>query len=289
MGNKESSPSETPFHGKPENNEANHDLEKARLAVKQAEKKFKKRFEKYEPYDLSEIGSIFEKARKKADISAFYIAQKRINLIIRNSKLVYKILKKKRASNNSDDYGESLDNPDDYFDALDKANNLKEQLEIEIAELQLEMAKQAGLKAEHNKKLLDNISTSELNNSISSSNSNDENMKLDEARKYLKFSKRKIYQKAENHEMPCHQEKPGSNYIFIKSELDKWVRDGMQKTGFSKNVPGKKSHQFTFKVPLAPFTNVFIDKGYLTPSNAEKLVNRFNPISPIKNDTSKIE
>jgi excisionase family DNA binding protein len=275
MGNKESSPSETPFHGKPENNEANHELEKAQLAVKQAEKEFKKRFEKYEPYDLSEIGSIFENARKKADISAFYIAQKRINLIIRNSDLVYKILKKKRASNNSDDYGESLDNPDDYFDALDKAKNLKKQLEIEIAELQLETTKQAQSGIDHHEKS-SSIVLSKDSGSISETNKDNELLTTKELAKELKISESTIYHKSIEGKLDIPR--IGRNYRIRRSEIGKLIETDKTKKQFCKE---KCIPEYIFKVPRELITNVFVAHGYLTEPNAGKMVERFI-LSPSK-------
>jgi hypothetical protein len=134
-----------------------------------AEKKFKERFKDYEPYELNEIREIIQKVKKRPKkdkighkLDEFRIVQEKINLIIKNSELIYQILENE----------ESIDDPDGYYSELEHINQLKRQFEREIAKLQLEIAREADstVKPEDGKpkiKISSGMDTSTLTSSAS--------------------------------------------------------------------------------------------------------------------------
>jgi excisionase family DNA binding protein len=136
---------------------------------------------------------------------------------------------------------------------------------------------------------------SEKNNSLSDtgevapSKTPEKNMTLKEVAAYLKRGTRTIYKWAKSGEIPCH--KPaGNNYIFIRSEIDEWIRAGkpkIQKPAISETALENQPEYF-FKVQSELFTDIFVEHGYLTKPNGERMAARFKA-PPKEKNVPKIE
>jgi excisionase family DNA binding protein len=234
----------------------------------------------YEPHDLSEIKKIIQKvkgqtAKQGVDqkLNAFDIALRKIDLIIKNNEMMFPLL------NNAG----VINDPDDYFMAVDAANNLKEQFKIEIAELKLVSPSTASPCTEpgmEDKSGKPSVKTSSQTDSPISEANDTNHLSVKEVAEYLRCSPSKIYHMMPKGEIPYHL--MGQTPRFIRSEIDEWVKSSKPKTQIPETTKadcdknGKKKHHFTFKVPLEPFTNVFIEKGYLDNDNARLMNDRFS-------------
>jgi excisionase family DNA binding protein len=165
---------------------------------------------------------------------------------------------------------------------LEIANNLKTQVEIEIAELQLEAAKETETTVEPLDSKLGDTAASKEDNSTAKPGIADERMNLKEVAKYLRMSESTIYHWVLEGKIPYYQPTGGGKYYFLKDELDKWIKGCKPKTPIAekiKTVPEKgtkKKHHFTFKISLEPFTDVFVQEGYLDKENASLMNDRFS-------------
>ncbi|GHT84326.1 hypothetical protein FACS1894137_07230 [Spirochaetia bacterium] len=250
-------------------------LERVRQVRKKVDKEFRERFRNFEPYKLEEIERIISKVKKdnaneknEQKVSAFLIALEKIELIIKNSRLVYENLEKE---------GE-ISAPENYWNALDEANNLKKQLEIEIAELRLETSKQAEPNID--KKSINDFPL-ETNNPTTEPSTDKLYITLKELAIILSVSESTFYH---NKEIITPYLGIGG-YRFPSSDIDKLRIALKSKSASKKNVdavskmpiPNKeKKHHFIFQVSLEPFTNVFVEKGYIDKDNAILMNDRFS-------------
>jgi excisionase family DNA binding protein len=167
-----------------------------------------------------------------------------------------------------------------YFDELDKANNLKKQLEIEIAELQLKAKKQAESNVKFKDEKIHTETSSEADGSTAK-----QYMSSGEVAAKLHLSESTIYHKTSNNEIPCHR--IGRKLIFIQDEIDEWLKSRKPVTPVPEKLEiesiKKKKRHFIFTVPLDPFTNVFVREGYMDHDNAILMNDRFSK-NPQKGD-----
>jgi excisionase family DNA binding protein len=103
-------------------------------------------------------------------------------------------------------------------------------------------------------------------------------MKSQEVANLLTVSKRIIDQMILDGAIPFRR--IGRRVIFIKSEIDEWIFARKAITPVSEEpetCPKKsKKHHFTFQIPLEPYTNAFVEKGFLDNDNAALLNDRFS-------------
>jgi hypothetical protein len=239
---------------------AQKDLQKQQ---KEFEENFRKDHKDYEPYELSEIKikiqEVKEQTKKKKikhKLKAFKVALARIKSIIQNSELLYEKLSIKG----------DLDDPDHYFCELTEANNLKRHFEIEIAELE------DLLKSESN--LLKC------------------NFTLDEAAEEIGCSSNTLYHVLgkTNDEF-----KSGGRYHIRKDQIPEIIQlMNSKSSSVEESIPvtkkkTKKENHFTFTVPLEPFTNAFVDEGYLDKDNALLMNDRFSKEPKLSMDNNKIQ
>jgi excisionase family DNA binding protein len=241
----------------------------------------------YEPHDLSEIKKIIQKVKEQTakqgvdqKLNAFDIALGKIDLIIKNNEMMFPLL------NNAG----VINDPDDYFMAVDAANNLKEQFKIEIAELKLaRLSTEPGMEDKSGKP---SVKTSSQTDSPISEANDTNHLSVKEVAEYLRCSPSKIYHMMPKGEIPYHL--MGQTPRFIRSEIDEWVKSSKPKTQIPETTKadcdkgGKKKRHFTFNVPLEPFTNVFVEKGYLDNDNAKLMNDRFSK-SPIRSEEDVIK
>jgi excisionase family DNA binding protein len=246
------------------------EFQQARKKQKESEKVFRERFKEYEPYDLSEIKNIFQKAIESTDLSVFLITLKRINQIIHNSELVYQKLKEEG----------SIDDPD-YFDEKDKADNLKERLEIAILNLGVEAAKQPRSDATPKKAPIIPEKRNALSdtNGAMENNTPDENcMTVEEVAERLGISESTVYHWSLENKIPVSP--IGRLLRFRMEDIEKRRCEGtlgkLVNTGASSKKTRKNKHHFIFTKPLEPFINVFVQEGYLDEENAILMNDRFS-------------
>ena len=55
---------------------------------------------------------------------------------------------------------------------------------------------------------------------------NKQHMTPDEVAEYLNIQKTTLYHHTRNKEIPCHKRPGGRNLIFVKAEIDAWLRNG---------------------------------------------------------------
>jgi excisionase family DNA binding protein len=265
---------QTPYYplntgGYPIDPEAERKFQEIMAEARKNEEKFKEKYKGYEPYDLTEIEKIIQKAKNqtkkatnKQKLGTFQIVHQEIVLIIENRKSVHKLLEKES----------SIDDLDYYYDELYRANNLKMQFEIEINKLQLETAKQTETTVELKSRNPEGNVSSKVNSSIAGTDTSDKIMTVKEVAKYLKVSTSTIYHKVLKNEIPSAQ--IGKKRVFPKSKIDDWINTGGSKT--QPNKGSKTKHHFTFTVSLEPFTNVFVQEEYLDHDNAVLMNDRFS-------------
>jgi hypothetical protein len=260
------------------------DFLRAKEQGKKASKEFREKYKGYEPYDLQEIENIIQQVIKQTTkgsiedkISAYSIALDKTNLIIKNSQSVYDDLEKEG----------SISEPEVYCEAKQKAKNLKQNLEIKITELKLEITKQAESNVEHNDKKPEDKASSDLNSPVMNDSNRifeDKNVfTVEEAAEHWQVSESSISHWISEEIIEC-------DYIgrlprFTKTqllEISKAFNRKNNERKLKKQKPGivsrseKPKHHFIFKIPLEKFTNVFVQEGYLDDENAILMNDRFS-------------
>jgi predicted DNA-binding transcriptional regulator AlpA len=251
----------------------------------------------YEPYDLSELGRIAREAEKASGkikdpdskIRCLTLAIEEIGLIIDNSILVKRKM---------DQAGEFYD-PVEIQNQIDLAISIRKRLELKIHELQLAELQPGITKQNESGNKADEEQDKALSKAVDST-PDKPNMTVKEVAEYINKSPSWIYQNAPLKAIPST--KIGGEYGFIKVHINAWLEAGCPKnwepvkSATSNGKPAEvnsekkqeKRPEYTFQVPRELFTNVFVEKGYLTEPNAIKTADRLGD-PPKGKDCSPIE
>jgi excisionase family DNA binding protein len=251
-----------------------------KAAKKQAEiERINDIFKKYEPHDLKEIGAIIYKAEEQIanknardKIAHYRIVLEKINLIINNSTSLFQRLQMESYA---------IIDPVEYYDNLNQANSFKKKIEIKMAELQADASTQAQLNvtSENSQVMLEKSNVlSNACGTTESDKSDKELMTIEEVASYLGKSKSTIYHWELEGKIPFSQ--VGRELRFDMEAIENRRKKGtLGKPENNKNssheIKKKKSH-FTFQPPIDPYTNVFIQNGYLDNENAVLMNDRFS-------------
>jgi len=235
--------------------------------------RFKDQLKGYEPYELSEIRVIYNKAinnhKKIKDQDAiakyFILGLEKIDSILKNAKDVYHFLNQKQ----------ELDfDSIDFWNEVEQSENLRNQFELMMRELKLSEIEDFDISLEPEIK----ESSSFVKTSIFEQKTYPEIMNVEEVAEYLRKSPSTIYHMTRKKEIPC--QKIGGDNRYDKAEIDEWRRTfKIPKQNNSQLVHEEKTINtvhFIFKIDLEPLTNVFINNEYLDKNNAVLMNDRFS-------------
>ena len=260
------------------------EFQKIKETLQKSQNEFKEQLKDLEPYELSEIKKIYNEAitssrkvkERELVLKRLAVALEKIGLIINNAKAGYECLKNEGA----------LDvDPVDFWNQVYQAENCRKQIDIKIWELQLVEPKESGITDEPEPRkgpLIDKTS-------IAEPKVYREVMNVEEVAEYLGRKKSTIYHMVSDKRIP-YVKHPGSSTVrFLKSEIDEWLKTGKMPNREGSLPVVKKQYRFSFKVPLKQFSNLFVERHYLTDKNANLFAARFQNGHLIDDYVDKID